>query len=293
MPLVNRRRVWAGAALVSILAACSSGGTSSSTTSASSASSSSSAAGSTTTASAAPTTTVASSGTTTVASGSASTLPAPDGDAFYTPPDPLPAGQPGDIIWSRPFAGPGGSQGYQVLYLSETATGAPVAVSGVVVVPGANAPAAPAGGRPVLAWAHGTTGMGDSCAPSKQYPSGQATEIAIAGVATGQGYIYTATDYEGLGPPGDHPYVVGQSEGRNVLDSARAGIRLAGSGGAATSPVVVWGHSQGVAPPPSPPSCSRPTPPSSTWWAPSPVPPPPNWTRPPASPRAVRTSASR
>ncbi len=31
---------------------------------------------------------------------------APAGDAFYTPPSPLPAGQHGDIIWCRQVASP-------------------------------------------------------------------------------------------------------------------------------------------------------------------------------------------
>jgi alpha-beta hydrolase superfamily lysophospholipase len=170
---------------------------------------------------------------------------APAGDAFYTPPDPLPAGQPGDVIWSRPFNGPAGSLGYEVLYLSTTVDGHPVAVSGVVIVPGPGAVAAPPEGRTVLSWAHGTTGLGDACAPSRQYVAGTASEALLAQLAISRGFVYTATDYQGLGPPGDHPYVVGLSEGRNVLDAARAAERLSGSGAAPTSKVLVWGHSQG------------------------------------------------
>ncbi len=196
---------------------------------------------------AAPTTVAASSTPSTPAPGSpgGAATDAPAGDAFYTPPSPLPAGQPGDIIWSRPFDGPGAAQGYEVLYLSTTVDGQPVAVSGVIIVPGGGAPAAPPEGRTVLSWAHGTTGLGDACAPSKQYPTGQAGELLLAQVAVGRGFVYAATDYQGLGPPGDHPFVVGLSEGRNVLDAARAAERLAGSGAGATSKVVVWGHSQG------------------------------------------------
>jgi len=170
---------------------------------------------------------------------------APGGDAFYTPPDPLPAGQPGDIIWSRPFAGPGGAPGYEVLYLSRTVDDQPVAVSGVVILPAAGAAPAPAEGRTVLSWAHGTTGLGDACAPSRQYASGNAGEVLLAQLAVSRGFVYAATDYQGLGPPGDHPFVVGLSEGRNVLDAARAAERLTGSGAAATSKVLLWGHSQG------------------------------------------------
>jgi alpha-beta hydrolase superfamily lysophospholipase len=115
----------------------------------------------------------------------------------------------------------------------------------VVNAPAATAAPAPAEGRTVLSWAHGTTGMGDACAPSKQYVTGRATETLLAQLAVARGFVYAATDYQGLGPPGDHPYVVGLSEGRNVLDAARAAERLTGTGAAPTSKVLVWGHSQG------------------------------------------------
>jgi pimeloyl-ACP methyl ester carboxylesterase len=156
-----------------------------------------------------------------------------------------PGASPGAIVSTQPFTGPAGSRGYQVLYVSTTVDGTPVTVSGVVIVPGPDAPAAPPEGRTVLSWAHGTTGLGDSCAPSAQYPTGKASELALAQVAVGRGFVYAATDYQGLGTPGPHPYIVGLSEGRNVLDIARAAEHLPGSGAAATSKVLVWGHSQG------------------------------------------------
>jgi len=37
-----------------------------------------------------------------------------------------------------------------------------------------------------------------------------------------RGYVVVATDYEGLGDPGVHPYLVGVSEAYAVLDSVRA-----------------------------------------------------------------------
>ena len=36
------------------------------------------------------------------------------------------------------------------------------------------------------------------------------------------GYAVAETDYEGLGTPGVHPYLIGSSEGRSVLDIVRA-----------------------------------------------------------------------
>jgi pimeloyl-ACP methyl ester carboxylesterase len=57
--------------------------------------------------------------------------------------------------------------------------------------------------------------------------------------------VVVETDYQGLGTPGDHPYLIGQSEGRNVLDSIKAAEALPGTGAGPTSKAIVWGHSQG------------------------------------------------
>jgi alpha-beta hydrolase superfamily lysophospholipase len=175
----------------------------------------------------------------------APSAPAASTEAPSSPSTAAPAARPGDIVSAQPFPGPAGSQGYQVLYVSTTVDNTPVTVSGVVIVPGAGAPAAPPEGRPVLSWAHGTTGLGDACAPSAQYPTGRTAEVMLAQLAVGRGMVYAATDYQGLGTPGPHPYSVGLSEGRNVLDIARAAQRLTGSGAGPTSKVLVWGHSQG------------------------------------------------
>jgi pimeloyl-ACP methyl ester carboxylesterase len=166
---------------------------------------------------------------------------APD-PAFYVPPSPLPAAPAGTLLRSAPFDAVPGARGWRILYLSQTARGAPVAVSGVVFVPTA---AAPAGGRPVLSWAHGTTGLGDDCAISVQMATGRSAERVLAPLLLGAGYAFVATDYEGLGTPGDHPYVVGPAEGRDVLDAVRAAAQLPETGIAPSSPVLVWGHSQG------------------------------------------------
>jgi alpha-beta hydrolase superfamily lysophospholipase len=168
------------------------------------------------------------------------TLVAPPGDDFYTPPDPLPGSTNGDLIWARPIEPPPiGTTAWLVLYRSESVGGDPVAVSGVVVAPASDAGAA----RPVLSWAHGTTGLADRCAPSKTF--GSTSEALLASAIVALGFTYVATDYEGLGTPGVHPYLVGQSEGRGVLDIVRAAAQLAGTGVDAASPVAIFGHSQG------------------------------------------------
>ena len=75
---------------------------------------------------------------------------------FYAVPDPLPSKSPGTVIRSEKIAAPAGATAWRVLYHSETVDGRDIAVSGVVVAPNATAPK---GGRPVVTWAHGTTGL--------------------------------------------------------------------------------------------------------------------------------------
>ena len=58
-----------------------------------------------------------------------------------------------------------------------------------------------------------------------------------------RGYVVVAADYPGLGTPGMHPYLIGESEGRAVLDSVRAARDLPDAG--ASNRFAVWGHSQG------------------------------------------------
>ena len=145
---------------------------------------------------------------------------------FYDVPDPLPEGEHGTLIRYEPVEGvdPGGAALWRVMYLSEDVAGDPIAVTGVVGVP---AGPAPGGGRPVVSLAHGTTGVADECAPSKE-PEGRG--MALLRPFLDAGYLVAQTDYEGLGTPGRHPYLVGESEGRGVLD--RPGGRLAARGGA-------------------------------------------------------------
>ncbi len=162
---------------------------------------------------------------------------APSGRAFYSPPESLPTGRPGDLIWSAPFKAVPGADAWKVLYHSRAVDGSDVAVSGVVVAP---TEPAPSGGRPVISWAHGTHGIADNCAPSRT--ADMVSRLPSIGKLVAQGYVVVATDYEGLGTPGTHPYLVGESEAHGVLDIARAAQHLPVD---ASDKTFVWGQSQG------------------------------------------------
>lgn len=166
---------------------------------------------------------------------------APSGDAFWDPPEPLPDGKPGDIIWSRPISTPAGDATL-VLHLSSNLTGEPVAVSSMIYVPDELDPSA---ATPILAVAHGTTGIADECAQSRLAEDGVAGDLSFAPELLDQGWIVVTTDYEGLGTPGPHPYLVSGPAAQNVLDSVRAAVQLPETGTTAASPVVVFGFSQG------------------------------------------------
>lgn len=164
----------------------------------------------------------------------------PAGLAFYKPPKKLPKGH-GSVIWTRPAPSaspvPGVKSTRRVLYTSTTPQGKRVAVSGYVSVPKGKPPK---GGWPVISWAHGTTGIADVCAPSRDLTKGPPEPFISKWVAAG--YAVTSTDYQGLGTPGVHPYLVGTSEGRSVLDIVRAARRLDPAIGRR---VVITGASQG------------------------------------------------
>jgi hypothetical protein len=180
----------------------------------------------------------------TQAAASATALAAPPGDAFYVPPSPLPAGAPGDIIWARTATSPvSTADAWNILYLSSGVTGAPVAISGTLIVP----TAAYSGTRPVVAYAAGTQGWGDQCAPSREIAAGNFDEEFAVNNLLGKGWAVVITDYPGLGPPGDESYNVGIAEGYAVLDSLRAATRLPAAGLSASAPMAVEGYSQGGA----------------------------------------------
>ena len=160
-------------------------------------------------------------------------------DPFYEAPDPIPP-TPGTVIRTQPLDVdvPGG-RGYRMLYVSQRPDGTAAVSGGMYFLPDAPAPA---GGRPVVAWAHGTVGMGDACAPSRSANPLNDTQGWLSQMLS-LGWVVTATDYTGLGTPGPELYLVKEAEVRDVVNSVRAIRNIADS--QAGDSYVVWGHSQG------------------------------------------------
>jgi pimeloyl-ACP methyl ester carboxylesterase len=148
------------------------------------------------------------------------------------------AAEPGTLLASRRIEGlRAEGDGWRVLYTSRDRRGEPIVVSGSVYRPTGDPPA---GGWPLVSWAHPTFGVADSCAPSRNAEiPGAAVEAMLRA-----GYAVAATDYEGLGMAGEpHPYLDGVSAAHTVLDAARVARALPEVD--ATGPVGVVGYSQG------------------------------------------------
>ncbi len=145
----------------------------------------------------------------------------------------------GQVVRSQPLGVqvPNGSA-LRILYRTQKANGQKTFASGMVFLPDNNQAGTP---RPVVAWAHGTVGMGDQCAPSRS--PNPTNNIGWVGDMLAKGWVVTATDYAGLGTPGTEGYLVGDDESRDVLNGVRAlqYIPQANAG----PRFAVWGHSQG------------------------------------------------
>jgi hypothetical protein len=153
-------------------------------------------------------------------------------DDFYRIPEPLPEGQPGQLIRVQPVESTAGSTTVRVMYHSRDAQDRDRAVTGIITYPSGPAPEE---GWPVVSWSHGTTGLASPCAPSRA--GDPAPAFGVAGVAV-------ATDYVGLGPVGEiHPYLSKPSEGNAAIDGVRAAGNLA-EADAGTRWLSI-GHSQG------------------------------------------------
>lgn len=170
--------------------------------------------------------------------------------SFYDIPTPPTGDVPGQLLYYQEQTGDASqlpnTTDWQVAYVSTDAQGNPDIVTGTVIVP--TAAWTGSGPRPIVDYAVGTQGLGPQCAPSIQfYSAGVEYEDPNITAALGDGYAVVVTDYQWAGttdtPPGT--YVVGLSEGHAVLDMAKVGPQIPGSGLSYDAPVAVWGYSQG------------------------------------------------
>jgi hypothetical protein len=170
-------------------------------------------------------------------------------DDFYSPPSPLPEGSDGDVIRTSPFSYDGAASATRIMYLSRDIDDQPMAVTGTVLVPTAEWSGPDP--RPIVAYAPFTSGVGDRCAVSRTL-TGETPGDLATGVQTNfvnqllaRGVAVAQTDYQGLGTPGDHTYVMRVPQAHAVLDVLRAAQRLDSSGLPENGPVGIAGYSQG------------------------------------------------
>lgn len=167
-----------------------------------------------------------------------------------------PAGKLGQVIKREQIkTSVKGAQAWRIAYISSDVNERPTISTALVVAPIGKAPI---GGRPIMAWSHGTTGTAQSCGPSQvvnpavplnEYflVNGNSwTDYGLPSVDTfiKEGYVVVGTDYQGLGGGGRHQYVVSSTQGRDVINSVRAVASMQEVG--AGHKVVVYGWSQGA-----------------------------------------------
>jgi hypothetical protein len=165
---------------------------------------------------------------------------------FYQAPSPLPACQSGAIIRTRSaavLATALTAAATTVMYHSRDAQDADIAVTGTVFTP--TTPWLGAGSRPWVDLAVGTQGMGQQCAPSKQFVADTEQELEPAELLLAHGWGVAVSDYEGYTTGSTPTYVAGVSEAHTVLDMARAAAAVPGTGVSAATRWATMGYSQG------------------------------------------------
>ena len=147
-----------------------------------------------------------------------------------------------------------GADAWRIAYISSDLFDKPTISTGLVIAPTGKAPK---GGRPILAWSHGTTGTAQNCGPSQVLDPAQDLNLyfMIGGTSwtdfglpaatdfIKQGYVLVATDYQGLGGGGKHEYAIAATNGRDLINSARAAGSMGLSSG--SKKVAFYGWSQG------------------------------------------------
>ncbi len=167
----------------------------------------------------------------------------------------VPQGKLGQVIKQEKIDTPiKGAQAWRIAYISSDISSRKTIATALVVAP---AGAAPTGGRPVMTWAHGTTGSAQNCGPSQvinpavplnEYfllDGNSWTDYGIPAVEEfiREGYVVVATDYQGLGGGGKHQYSVAATNGMDTINAARAAGSMKETG--SNKKTLVYGWSQG------------------------------------------------
>lgn len=181
---------------------------------------------------------------------------------FYTPPEPLPPGQPGDLIRAEPSRlalEPSGQlgrfvgTGTRIMYRSSDAQGHPVAVTGTYIEP--DNPWPGKGPRPLLAYATLPYGMGEQCAPSRMFNQGIHASLdtgfdvmfnieeGFIATLLARGFAIVVTDGVGMGThTAKSPQWLNRAAaGQALIDAARAAKKLPGTSLDPRGPVAFWG----------------------------------------------------
>jgi dienelactone hydrolase len=131
----------------------------------------------------------------------------------------------GHIVHLEPFndppfdaPDPGPGRGWRGVYTSVSGLdGGRREVSGAFFVPRGTPPE---DGWPVISFAHGTTGIGNDCGPSRQ-PNLMGYLPIVKSLLQNK-FAVAVTDFEGLGESGSHLYLEPRSAAFNTIDAVRA-----------------------------------------------------------------------
>lgn len=166
-----------------------------------------------------------------------------------------PDGKLGQVIASEPVATKlAGARAWRIAYVSSDVLERPTISTGLVIAPVGDPPKE---GRPILAWAHGTTGTAQNCGPSQVLDPAQGlneyflvggTSYTDFGMPAAEaflklGYVLVATDYQGLGGGGTHHYAIAATQARDTINSIRAAGAMGLSG--VNRKAAIYGWSQG------------------------------------------------
>lgn len=169
---------------------------------------------------------------------------------FYRVPDSLPAGN-GQLVKQSalPLATDvsgvklAAKSSTRLMYTTTDHAGKQTAVTGSLLE--SKARWTGKGPRPLVTFAVGTQGVADRCAPSNQLQLGTEYEAISMVALLNAGYDVVATDYIGSGTPGTHSYLNRVDEGHAVLDAVRAAGKVDSRFWTPSTPVGIWGYSQG------------------------------------------------